>query len=43
MGFRFFFCVGNFRYMKEAQRTREGKYDQQLKQDSNGLKHNKTH
>ena len=29
--------------MKEAQRTREGKYDQQLKQDSNGLKLNKTH
>ena len=42
MGFRFFVC-GIFRYMKEAQRTREGKYDEQLKQDSNGLKLNKTH
>ena len=42
MGFRFF-LVGIFRYMKEAQRTRKGKYDQQLKQDSNGLKLNKTH
>ena len=37
------FFVGIFRYMKEAQRTCEGKNDQQLKQDSNGLKLNKTH
>ena len=42
MGFQIFF-VGIFRYMKEAQRIREGKKDQQLKQDSNGLKLNKTH
>ena len=42
MGFGFFLWEF-FRYMKEAQRTREGKYDQQLKQDSNGLKLNKTH
>ena len=42
MGFRFFF--GNFQiYERGTKDMRKKKYDQQLKQDSNGLKLNKTH